>query len=111
MAIDYDKLNSITIADRYPIIDINAVLSQLGKHMLFTVLDLKRDFQKIPLGEFDIAYMAFLVNNNKNECTRLLFGFKNRGLLLQRGLGYILREYIEKLCLVYIYGMILFGKD
>ena len=38
------KLNSITIADRYPIPDINEVLLPLGKNKFFTVLDLKSGF-------------------------------------------------------------------
>jgi len=44
MVIDYRKLNSVTIADRYPLPDINGVLAQLGSNKFFSVLDLKSGF-------------------------------------------------------------------
>lgn len=46
MVIDYRKLNSVTIPDKYPIPEINEVLSNLGNNRLFTVIDLKADFTK-----------------------------------------------------------------
>ncbi len=111
MVIDYRKLNSITIADRYPIPDINEVLSQLGKNKFFTVLDLKSGFHQIPLVESDVAKTAFSVNNGKYEFTRLPFGLKNAPSIFQRALDDILREYIGKICFVYIDDIIIFGQN
>lgn len=73
IVIDYRKLNAITIADRYPIPQINEVLSQLGKNKYFSVLDLKSGFHQIPLKESDIEKTAFSINNGKYEFTRLPF--------------------------------------
>lgn len=47
VVIDYRKLNTVTVPDRYPIPEINEVLSQLGENKFFTVLDLKSGFHKI----------------------------------------------------------------
>lgn len=74
LVIDYRKLNSVTVPDRYPIPEINEVISQLGENMLFSVLDLKSGFHQIPLKETDIEKTAFSVNNGKYEFTRLPFG-------------------------------------
>ena len=41
LVIDYRKLNSITIADKYPIPNINDTLAQLGGNTFFSVIDLK----------------------------------------------------------------------
>ena len=49
MVIDYRKLNTVTIPDRYPIPEINEVLYNLGKNKYFTLLDLKSGFHQIPL--------------------------------------------------------------
>lgn len=51
---DYRKLNEVTIADKYPIPNINEVLAQLGNNQVFSVLDLKSGFHQIPLKESDI---------------------------------------------------------
>lgn len=111
LVIDYRKLNSTTIADRYPIPDINEVLSQLGKNSLFSVIDLKSGFHQIPLKESDIEKTAFSVKNGKYEFTRLPFGLKNAPAIFQRTLDDILRKLIGKICYVYIDDIIIFSKD
>lgn len=111
MVIDYRKLNTVTIADRYPIPEINEVLSQLGENRIFSVIDLKSGFHQIPLKESDVEKTAFSVNNGKYEFTRLPFGLKNAPSIFQRTLDDILREHIGRICYVYIDDIIIFSKD
>lgn len=77
MVIDYRKLNSVTISDRYPIPEISDVLGKLGNSKFFSILDLKSGFHQIPLKNSDIEKTAFSINNGKYEFTRLPFGLKN----------------------------------
>jgi len=81
MVKDYRKLNKVTIADKYPIPEINEVLAQLGNNKLFSVLDLKSGFNQI-----NIEKTAFSINNAKYEFTRLPFGFKNAPSIFQPAL-------------------------
>lgn len=111
MVIDYRKLNKVTIADKYPIPEINEVLAQLGDNKVFSVLDLKSGFHQIPLKNSDIEKTAFSVNNGKYEFTRLPFGLKNAPSIFQRALDDILREHIGKICFIYIDDIIIFSKD
>lgn len=111
MVIDYRKLNSVTISDRYPIPDINGVLAQLGDNKIFSVLDLKSGFHQILLKDSDIEKTAFSVNNGKYEFMRLPFGLKNAPSIFQRALDDILREHIGKICYIYIDDIIVFSKD
>ena len=111
MVIDYRKLNSVTIPDKYPIPEINEVLSNLGKNEYFAVVDLKSGFHQILLKESDIEKTAFSINNGKYEFVRLPFGLKNAPSIFQRTLDDILREHIGKRCYVYIDDIIIFGKD
>jgi Reverse transcriptase (RNA-dependent DNA polymerase)/RNase H-like domain found in reverse transcriptase/Integrase zinc binding domain len=110
LVIDYRKLNSITIPDRYPIPEINEVLANLGKNQLFSILDLKSGFHQIKLRESDIEKTAFSINNGKYEFTRLPFGLRNAPSIFQRALDDILREHIGVRCYVYIDDIIIFGK-
>lgn len=80
LVIDYRKLNSLTIADKYPIPEIEGMLSHLGDNSFFTTLDLKSGFHQIPLKPSDIEKTAFSVNNGKFEFTRLPFGLKKSRL-------------------------------
>lgn len=111
MVIDYRKLNQITIADKYPIPEINEVLTNLGENKYFSVLDLKSGFHQIHIRESDIEKTAFSINNGKYEFLRLPFGTKNGPEIFQRVLEDILRNCIGKICYVYIDEIIVFGKD
>lgn len=111
IVIDYRKLNEQTTPDRYPIPEINDVLPQLGQNKFFSVLDLKSGFHQIPLKETDRQKTAFSVNNGKYEFTRLPFGLKNAPSIFQRTLDDILREYIGKICFVYMDDIIIFAEN
>ena len=111
LVIDYRKLNSVTISDKYPIPNINDTLAQLGGNKWFSVIDLKSGFHQIPLRTTDIEKTAFSINNGKYEFTRLPFGLKNAPAIFQRTLDDILRSFIGKTCFVYIDDIIIFSRD
>lgn len=58
----------------------------------------------------DIEKTAFSINNGKYEFTRMPFGLKNAPAIFQRAIDDILRDYIGKICYVYIDDVIVFGK-
>ncbi|KAH8304894.1 hypothetical protein KR018_008500, partial [Drosophila ironensis] len=53
MVIDFRKLNSKTIADKYPMPNISMILANLGQAKYFTTLDLKSGYHQITLAERD----------------------------------------------------------
>ena len=111
LVIDYRKLNSVTISDKYLIPNINDTLAQLGGNKWFSVIDLKSGFHQIPLRTTDIEKTAFSINNGKYEFIRLPFGLKNAPAIFQRTLDDILRSFIGKTCFVYIDDIIIFSRD
>ena len=102
VVIDYRKLNSVTIPDKYPIPEINEMLANLENNKLFTVIDLKSGFHQIPLCESDIKKFAISENNGKYEFLRLPYGLKNAPATFQRALDDILRQHIGVKCYVYL---------
>lgn len=109
MVIDYRKLNSKTISDKYPIPDTSTVLANLGKSKYFSTLDLASGFHQVPMSEQDIEKTAFSINNGKYEFVRMPFGLKNAPGIFQRVMDDVLREHIGKICHVYIDDIIIFG--
>lgn len=110
MVIDYRKINSKTVSDRYPIPETSAVLANLGKNKYYTTLDLASGFHQIPMADQDIEKTAFSVNNGKYEFVRLPFGLKNAPSIFQRVMDDVLREHIGKICYVYIDDIIIFSS-
>ena len=77
LVVDFRRLNAMTIADKYPIPDMNDVLANLDGDQYFTVLYLKGGFHQISLRKEDREETAFSINKSKFEFTRLPFGLKN----------------------------------
>lgn len=110
LVVDFRKLNSKTVSDKYPIPDTSVILSNLGKSSFFTTLDLKSGFHQIKLFEGDREKTAFSVNNGKYEFCRLPFGLKNAPSIFQRAIDDVLREEIGNSCHVYIDDIIIFSS-
>lgn len=53
MCIDYRKLNSLTVKDRYPLPRIEDQLDRVHGQVYFTSLDLKSWYHQIPIEEFN----------------------------------------------------------
>lgn len=97
MVIDFQKLNSQTITDRYPIPDINMTLQNLGRAKLFSNIDLESGFHQILIRESDREKTAFSLNGAKYEFVRMPFGLKNAPSIFQRCVDDILRPYLVNL--------------
>lgn len=110
LVIDYGKLNSQTIFDRYPMPDINVILSNLGEAKFFSKIDLESGYHQIRMKEDDIEKTAFSVNGAKYEFTRMPFGLKNAPSIFQRAIDDILRPFIGKFAYVYMDDVIFFSK-
>lgn len=110
MVIDYKKLNEQTVSDKYPIPDCNVILSNLGKSKFFSTIDLESGFYQILMKNEDIEKTAFSVNNGKYEFLRMPFGLKNGPSIFQRAMDNILREFIGKICHVYIDDIVVFSE-
>jgi len=111
LVIDFRKLNERTVPDKYPMPNINMILSNLGNAKYFSTLDLKSGYHQIILAERDREKTSFSVNGGKYEFRRLPFGLKNAGSIFQRTIDDILREQIGKFCYVYVDDVIIYSED
>lgn len=109
MVVDFKRLNSVTVADSYPIPDISNTIANLGDSKFFTTIDLTSGFHQIKMKEADIPKTSFSTMNGKFEFLRLPFGLKNAPAIFQRMIDNVLKEFIGELCYVYIDDIIIFG--
>jgi predicted aspartyl protease len=59
LTVNFKKLNSQIVPDRYPVPNIEEILAQLGGKNFFTTLDLVQGFYQIHIREEDISKTAF----------------------------------------------------
>lgn len=111
MVVDFQKLNTETITDRYPIPDVNMTIQNLGKAKYFTTLDLESGFHQIKIKKEDREKTAFSINGAKYEFLRMPFGLKNAPSIFQRCVDDILRPYIGKFAYVYIDDVLIYSSS
>lgn len=110
LAIDFQKINNVTITDKYPIPDINTMILNLGGAKIFSTIDLESGFHQISIKESDREKTAFSVNHAKYHFKRMPFGLKNSPSIFQRCVNDILHEFIGVFAYVYIDDVLIFSN-
>lgn len=111
VVIDYRKLNEVTVEDKFPIPNIENILDKLGKAQYFSTLDLAKGFHQILVIPEDQKKTAFSTPNGHYEYVRMPFGLKNAPATFQRFINSILKDYINKICVVYLDDILIFSTS
>lgn len=111
LVIDFRKLNEKTIDDKYPIPNISDILDKLGKCQYFTTLDLTSGFYQVELDPKDIHKTAFNVEHGHYEFLRMPMGLKNSPSTFQRVMDNVLQGLLNKICVVYLDDILVFGTS
>lgn len=111
IVIDYRKLNEFTVDDKYPIPNLNSLLDRLGRAQYFTTLDLAKGFHQILVREEDRRKTAFSTPSGHYEFVRMPFGLKNAPSTFQRLMNEVLKDHINKTCVVYMDDILIFSTS
>ena len=111
IVIDYRKLNEKSIDDKFPIPNIEGILDRLGRAQYFTILDLAKGFHQIMVKDSDQKKTAFSTPSGHYEYIRMPFGLKNAPATFQRLINSILRNFINKICVVYLDDILIFSTS
>lgn len=111
IVIDYRKLNEVTIEDKFPIPNIESIFDKLGRAQYFTTLDLAKGFHQILVDEKDRPKTAFSTPQGHYEFVRMPFGLKNAPATFQRMINHVLRDQINKTCVVYLDDILIFSTS
>jgi hypothetical protein len=81
---DYQRFNLVTVADRYPVLNMQDLSARLHDCAIFSKLDLKKGYYQIPMRPEDIPHKPIIMPFGLWEFTRMPFGFKNAGQTFRR---------------------------
>jgi hypothetical protein len=110
LVIDYRRLNSQTIKDRYPLPRIDDLLEQLHDCKLFTTLDLAHGYLQIPLTDEAKLKTAFITPDETGQFERMTFGLTNAPAEFQRLMHCALNSLINKEVLCYLDDILIPAK-
>ena len=87
LVVDYRALNDATVADAHPLPRIEDILQRQGKHVVWTVLDMKDGYHQVPLRKEDRPLTCMSTPQGTYQWTVLVMGLKNGGAIFQRMMG------------------------
>lgn len=111
IVIDYRKLNENTVDDKFPIPNIESILGKLGRAQYFSTIDLAKGFHQILVQEQDREKTAFSTPHGHYEFNRMPFGLKNAPATFQRLINTVLKEEINRICVVYLDDVLIFSTS
>ena len=103
-AIDYRKLNAVTVPINFPLPRFEDVVDSVAENQskIFTVLDLKAGFHQIPLDPETKHKSTFICHSGTYNFKRLPYGLRNTPVAFQCLMSSVLRGSNFKFTLVYV---------
>ena len=77
MVIDFRRLNANTVAEPYPVMNIEDVLDKLRGAKIYSTLDMKSGYWQLEIEEASKIFTAFNTSTGHYEFNRVPFGLKN----------------------------------
>ncbi len=109
MCIDYRSLNRITKSNRYPLPNIQEIFDTIGRAKYFTKLDLKSGYHQFKMEVNSIQYTGFITPFGHYEWLVMPFGLSNAPSTFQSAMNEILKEYLNKIVVVYLDDIVIFS--
>jgi hypothetical protein len=102
ICVDYQKLNAMTIKNRYPLPLISELLDQLNGAKIFSMINLKDRYYHIRIREGDEWKTAFRSRFGHYEYLVMPMGLSNSPATFQNYASNALRGYTDDFCVVYL---------
>jgi hypothetical protein len=110
LCVDYRGLNDITIKNRCLLPLISETLDQLSGSKVFTALDLKDAYHRIPIKKGDEWKTAFRTRYGHFEYLVMPFGLTNAPATFQAYINKALAGLLDEFCVVYLDDILIYSN-
>ena len=111
LCVDYRALNKITKKNRYPLPLISEILDRLVGAKIFTKLDLRDAYHRIPIAEKDRWKTAFRTRYGHFEYKVMPFGLTNAPATFQAYINEALRGLLDDICIAFMDDILIYSRD
>ena len=111
LCVDYRGLNKITVKNRYPLPLLSEILDRLGGACVYTKLDLRDAYHRIPIAKDDIWKTAFRTRYGHFEYTVMPFGLTNAPATFQAYINDALKGLLDNICIAYMDDILIYSRS
>lgn len=114
MCIDYKKLNDATVANGWPLPNIEQMLHRIGdqRPRFFAVMDMISGYHQVAMHHTSTVFTAFICFMGVFEWLRIPFGLKGApGYFQQQMAAVVLAGLVHIICELYLDDCIVFGRS
>ena len=109
-SIDYRKLNSLTVKDKFPLPKIDTCLDTLNGCEFFSTCDLRWGYWQTEIDERDRDKTAYVTRKGQWRFKVLSFGLANAPSQFARIMELVMSGLTYDVCLVYLDDILIFSK-
>lgn len=92
LCVDYQRLNSVTPADAYPMLHIDGLIDRMGQARCIMTLDLSRGYWQVPMAKEDRAKTAFTTPRGLFQFQVMPFGLSGAPATFQKLMNSLFHE-------------------
>jgi hypothetical protein len=109
--VDYQKLNTLTKKDRYPLPLIEEVFEQLSKAKIFTKLDIQQGFHHIRMSSESEDLTTFQYQYRTYKYKVMPFRLTNRPTTFQQLVNNIFIDCLDKFLIAFIDNLLIYSEN
>ncbi|XP_071683402.1 uncharacterized protein [Lolium perenne] len=111
LCVDYQKLNDVTIKNKYPLPKIEDLFDQMNGARVFSKIDLRTGYHQLKVRESDIPKTAFTTRYGLFEYTVISFGLTNAPAYFMNLMNKVFMKYLDKFVVVFIDDILIYSKS
>jgi len=110
LCVDYRRLNEMTVKESFYFPDSSELFDRLGGNSIFSTLDMQKGYYQVRMAQNAIEKTAFSCPQGHFEFLRMPFGLCGAPCTFQKTIQRVLSEENNKICLIYLDDIIIYGK-
>ncbi|KAK1665749.1 hypothetical protein QYE76_053908 [Lolium multiflorum] len=111
LCVDYQKLNDVTIKNKYPLPKIEDLFDQMNGARVFSKIDLRTGYHQLKVRELDIPKTPFTTRYGLFEYTVMSFGLTNAPAYFMNLMNKVFMKYLDKFVVVFIDDILIYSKN